>query len=79
MKIYVGSSRRAQEKGNIATTAEYFFFWFLFVRFLFVLSELQIVVVEGPEWMREREWSQTLSKPAMDGQEETKNRGERGK
>jgi hypothetical protein len=55
VKIYVGSSRRAQEKGNIATTAEYFFFWFLFVRFLFVLSELQIVVVEGPEWMRERE------------------------
>jgi len=56
VKIYVGSSSGgAQEKGNTATTAEYFFFWFWFVRFLFVLNELQVVVVDGPEWMRERE------------------------
>jgi len=32
-----------------------FFLWFWFVRFWFVFRELQVVVVDGLEWMRERE------------------------
>ncbi len=64
------SSRKRKYNNNRVLL---FLFWF--VRFLFVLSELQ--VVDRPEWMRERERSQTLSKATMDGQKEKKSRGER--
>jgi hypothetical protein len=40
MKIYVGSSGGPQEKGNIIVV-EFYFFWF--VKFLFILNKLQIV------------------------------------
>ncbi len=51
MKIYVGSSGGPQEKGNIIVV-EFYFFWF--VKFLFILNKLQIVNRPISGW--EREW-----------------------
>jgi hypothetical protein len=40
MKIYVGSSGGVQEQGN-TMVVEFIYFWF--VKFLFVLSKLQVI------------------------------------
>ncbi len=52
MKIYVGSNGAAQEKGN--TTVVEFIYLFWFVKFLFVLSKLQVVNKPMSGWERER-------------------------